>query len=155
MAVVSYRTVADGIAEAAHAGQVDKAGHPYIEHPRRVAAAAEELWRGMGHDRPDLDAVVSVALLHDVLEDTAVTVEELAASGAPAVVVEALRLMTRPEGEPYLDYVARAAAHPVARLVKLADNLDNADEARLALLPPETADRLRQKYADARALLAG
>ena len=83
------------------------------------------------------------ALLHDVVEDTAWTLEALATARVPASVLEVVDLLTKRPG----DAVRRAAAHPCARIVKLADNRDNSDEARLALLAPALAEKLRAKYA--------
>lgn len=142
------RTVkdADTLAVAAHLGQVDKAGAPYIEHVREVARRLEK------HG----DEAVMAGLLHDIVEDTDVTLEQLRAMGFPEAVVRAVDAVTWRDGEAYMDLIARAAADPLGRLVKLADNGTNADEARLALLDDATAERLRRKYARAReVLLAG
>jgi (p)ppGpp synthase/HD superfamily hydrolase len=138
-------TVQDALdlATSAHAGQVDKAGRPYIEHPRTVAALVAV------HG----EAAEMAALLHDVVEDTDVTLDDLRAAGYPDEVVSAVDSVTRRAGEAYIDMVCRAAADPIGRLVKLADNANNSDEARLAKLPPEQARRLREKYAQARRVL--
>jgi (p)ppGpp synthase/HD superfamily hydrolase len=139
------RTVDDAraLAVAAHRGQVDKAGLPYIDHPRTVAEALA----------PHGELAVMAGWLHDVVEDTPVTLERLADMGFPPEVVAAVDSVTRREGETYMDLIRRAAADPIGRLVKLADNATNSDEARLALLDAATADRLRQKYARAREVL--
>ncbi|MEH1014805.1 HD domain-containing protein [Micromonospora sp. CPCC 206060] len=134
---------ADALAERAHHGQVDKAGHPYIDHPRAVAASLAAFG----------DHAVMAGLLHDVVEDTDVTLHDLRAAGYPDEVVQAVDAVTRRAGEPYLDMIRRAAADPLGRLVKLADNGHNNDPARLALLPAEQAGRLRKRYAEARAVL--
>ncbi|GGM52624.1 HD domain-containing protein [Dactylosporangium sucinum] len=142
------RTVADAreLAYAAHRGQVDKAGRPYFEHVAEVARRLEE------HG----DEAVMAGYLHDIVEDTDITLGQLRTMGFPEQVVEAVDAVTWRDGEDYMDLIARAAAHPLGRLVKLQDNLTNSDEARLALLDDATADRLRRKYARAReALLAG
>lgn len=131
------------IAYDAHAGQMDKGGDPYIFHPFYVA------------ERMDDELSTCVALLHDVVEDTAVGLADLEAE-FPAGVIEALRLLTHEEGVPYLDYVAAAAAHPIARRVKLADVEHNSDESRLAAcegLSEEARARLRDKYAKAKEIL--
>lgn len=122
------------LATKAHAGAVDKAGRPYIEHPLRVMA------------RVDGRAAKMAAVLHDVLEDTDVTAARLLDLGCPPEVVAALEALSKRDGESYEAFVARAARDPLARAVKRADLLDNGDEARLALLPPEQAVRLREKY---------
>ncbi|MBD0324019.1 MAG: HD domain-containing protein [Aldersonia sp.] len=133
---------ARAIAQRAHDGQTDKAGEPYIGHPLRVAA------------RVHTAEQKAVALLHDVLEDTAVTAEDLLAERIPADVVAGVIAMTKPPGTTnYADAIARAAADPLARVVKAADIADNSDEARLSRLAPEQADRLRRKYAEGRQLL--
>jgi (p)ppGpp synthase/HD superfamily hydrolase len=132
------------IAAEAHAGQVDKAGTPYIEHPRRVMAAL--------HD----DVHRIVAALHDVVEDAAdrgYDLESLAARGVPPDALRAIEALTKRAGEPVEAYWARVAADPVARTVKLADIADNSDPARLACLEEAEQDRLRAKYARARVAL--
>ncbi|RKS07826.1 HD domain-containing protein [Nocardiopsis sp. Huas11] len=132
------------LARWAHEGQTDKAGRPYAEH---VLAVRDRL---AGHGEPAQMAGV----LHDVLEDTPLTAEDLRARGCPEVVVTAVEAVTRRPGESYDDLVRRAAADPLGRLVKLADNAHNADEARLAALPADQAARLRAKYARAREILS-
>jgi (p)ppGpp synthase/HD superfamily hydrolase len=136
---------ADRLAAQAHAGQVDQAGRPYIDHVRAV----RDLLAGHG------EAAQMAGVLHDVLEDTALTAEELRRRGCPERVVAAVESVTRREGEAYLDMVRRAAADPLGRLVKLADNAHNSDETRLAALPAAQARRLRTKYAAAREVLDG
>lgn len=127
--------LAEEIATKAHEGQVDKAGQPYIEHPRRVAARLPE-------------ELKPVAWLHDVVEDTGVTLEALAAA-FPAWIVEAVDALTHRDGEPRTDYYRRVAANDAARQVKLADIADNSDPARLAQLDAGTRTRLEAKYAKA------
>ncbi|MCL2455770.1 MAG: HD domain-containing protein [Micrococcales bacterium] len=133
------------IATRAHDGQVDKAGHPYIGHPARVAARVEA-------DGGD-ERAVAAAWLHDVLEDTPVTAAGLLAAGMPAEVVEAVQAVTRRDGEPVERYFARINAHPLAVRVKHADLADNTDPARTVELDPATARRLAAKYARAARLL--
>jgi hypothetical protein len=127
------------IAHRAHAGQVDKAGRPYIEHVARVAARVA--------DDPEAEAV---AWLHDVAEDHP---EYYALIGElmPIPILVAVHLLDRNVNG---DYYGRIAANPIALRVKLADIADNADESRLALLDEKTAARLRRKYARAIAALA-
>lgn len=128
---------AKDLAHRAHAGQVDKAGRPYIEHVARVAAAVA--------DDPEAEAV---AWLHDVREDCGDVFDtEIHAFGWK---IERLAIaLTRFVYTPAEDYYARIRRNPVALRVKLADIADNADEARLALLDEATAARLRRKYAKA------
>lgn len=93
------------------------------------------------------------AWLHDTVEDTGLTLVALAEMGCPAPVLAAVDSVTRRPGEAYLDLIHRAAADPIGRVVKLADNAHNSDEERLALLAPEVAARLRTRYAEARVVL--
>lgn len=111
------------IAAGAHAGQVDKQGQPYILHPLRVMA---------GVDHPDARIV---AVLHDVVEDTSVTFEDLESEGFSPAVLSALRLVTHDPAEPYADYVVRCHADPLARAVKLADLTDNTRLDRVLMRP--------------------
>jgi hypothetical protein len=132
--------IARRIATNAHAQQKDKVGVDYIHHPRRVAAR-------MAHLRER-----AVAWLHDVVEDTAVTEDDLRDQGIDEDVVEAVLLLSRNRGDAD-DYYPRIAAQPLARSVKLADIANNTDPARTALLDPETRDRLAEKYRKARRTL--
>lgn len=124
------------VATEAHDGQVDKAGHPYIDHPVAVAESV----------RHHGDVHYAVALLHDVVEDSDHTAATLLDAGVPADVVDAVEALTHQPGEPRDDYYARVRANPVALVVKRADVAHNADEQRLAALPADTAQRLRRKY---------
>ncbi len=128
------------IAAAAHAGQVDKAGESYILHPLRV----------MLRLRGEQERIVAV--LHDVVEDSAWTLEALAQEGFAPVVVEALEALTKRPGEDRLAAARRAAAHPIARVVKLADNADNSDLSRIAHPTAKDHARLAQ-YAAVREVL--
>ena len=125
---------ARGIAEAAHAGQVDKAGAPYFAHPNRVAAA---------FDDPILRCA---AYLHDVVEDCpGWTLARLAALGMPPEIVAAVDALTKRHGEGAEAYLARVLANPLAVRVKIADLRDNMDLSRIAR--PTRKDRKRlEKY---------
>lgn len=126
-----------GLAEAillavtAHQGQVDKAGAPYVLHPLRM------MLRVTG------EAVQMAAVLHDVVEDTPVTLDDLRARGYPAAVVEAVDHLTHRDGESYEVFVERVAADPIARRVKLGDLEDNMDIRRL----PDVTERDRERLA--------
>jgi (p)ppGpp synthase/HD superfamily hydrolase len=136
--------VAD-FARRAHAGQVDQQGRDYYEHHLVPIAA---LLRPFGED-----AAVA-GLLHDVLEDTPTTVQDLVTLGVPAPVIAAVEAVTRREDEPYEALIERAAAHGLGRLVKLADNWHNlSSNAALAREDPEKAARLRLRYEAARTRL--
>jgi hypothetical protein len=152
-------TLADAVelATRAHEGVADLAGRPYIDHPLRVMARAARRPDLIGDPRallavdlPERETQLAmVAVLHDVLEDTPHTAADLTALGCPPQVVNGVVAVSRRVGEPYPAFVARAAADPLGRFVKRADLQDNADPARLALLPADVAERLTAKYADA------
>lgn len=105
----------------AHKEDYDKNGYPYVMHPMFLATQMSS------------EEAVCVALLHDVIEDHGdrYSFESLLAEGFPAVVVDALRLLTHEEGVPYLDYVAKIAQNPLAREVKMADLRHNLDASRM------------------------
>lgn len=100
------------IAHAAHKGQTRNNGRPYIEHPERVAAAVE-------------DRLKPIALGHDLVEDTKITLDDLKAEGFPLYIIEAVDLLTHRKGEPNLSYWGKIKANPDAKAVKLADINDN------------------------------
>lgn len=135
----------DRVAAEAHAGQTDLQGAPYINHLRRVAAAVP------GDAAAEPGAAVAVALFHDALEDRALTERELARY-VTATELAAVRLLTRPRGTVYLDYIrglagAPGAAGVLARVVKRADLADN-----LGRLTPRL-EGLRARYERALPLL--
>ena len=121
------------IAYAAHHGQLDKFGMPYIFHPFHLA------------EQMDDEYAVCVALLHDVLEDTDYSREALAAE-FPAEVMAALDLLTHEKGVPYLEYVEKIKPNPLAKKVKLADLTHNCDTTRMPLDGEATQRRLEEKY---------
>jgi (p)ppGpp synthase/HD superfamily hydrolase len=125
---------ARAIAEAAHAGQVDKAGAPYFAHPARVAASLAE------------PAARCVAYLHDVVEDCpGWTLDRLAAEGMPPEILAAVDALTKRAGEDNEAYLARVLANPLAARVKIADLRDNMDLSRIA--KPSGKDYARlEKY---------
>jgi len=131
------------LAHRAHAGQVDKAARPYIEHVARVAAAVS--------DDPEAEAV---AWLHDVLEDCDRSYGVELLHDMPLSIYCAVLVLTRRDGEGPRRYYGGVRANPLVLRVKLADIADNSDEARLALLDEKTSERLRRKYANARKALA-
>jgi len=134
------------IAIVAHAGQKDRAGLCYIDHPRRVATALGHMgWR---------DEVIAVAWLHDVVEDTPVTLGVLGWLGMPQVVLDAVAAITHHRGETNRTYWERVRENPLALTVKLADIADNTRPKRLALLNEETRVRLIAKYTRAVAALS-
>ena len=138
---------AQEIATMAHGAQVDKVGEPYILHPGRLADAMEYLYG------PDSDEVV-VAWLHDVVEDTDWTLEDLELAGCTQRQLDALAAITHHKHEPNVDYLERVKANEVATHVKLGDITDNTSPARMARLDEATRDRLRIKYEKALAQLS-
>jgi (p)ppGpp synthase/HD superfamily hydrolase len=125
------------IAAEAHAGQVDKAGSPYVLHPLRVMLRVSS---------PDERIV---AVLHDVCEDCpGWTFERLRDEGFQDHVLDALRSVTKRDGEDYESFVRRAAANPIGRRVKLADLEDNCDLSRIAAPTQRDLDRI-EKYRQA------
>jgi len=122
------------IAAEAHAGQVDKAGAPYVLHPLRM------MLRMASNDER------IVAVLHDVCEDCpGWTMERLRSEGFPEHLIEALRSVTKRDGEDYEDFVRRAAANRIGRRVKLADLHDNCDLSRIAAPSERDFERI-DKY---------
>lgn len=132
------------IAYDAHAGQLDKCGAPYIAHPLHVA------------EQMDDEASTCVALLHDVVEDSDVALDDLAREFPPEV-VEGVRLMTHDPAVDYLEYVRAIKDNSLATKVKLADLAHNSDETRFAgrAVALEELERRRRKYAAAREILLG
>ena len=117
----------------AHKDQVDKSGMPYVLHPFHLA-----------EQMPDEDTTV-VALLHDVMEDTDYTLEDLTAMGYPRQILEALILLTHEEGVPYMTYVEAISHNPIAAEVKKADLRHNSDLTRLDTVDQKALDRV-EKY---------
>ena len=124
----------------AHRDQLDKSGMPYVFHPFHLA------------EQMTSEETVCAALLHDVAEDTEITVDDIAAMGFPESVTNALRLLKHEPGTPYPDYVARLREDPVARAVKLADLAHNSDLSRLDAVDEAALARV-EKYKKAMELL--
>jgi len=127
-------TLEDAIALAieAHRGQKEKAGQPYILHVLRVMFRLET----------EQEQVAGV--LHDLVEDTSYTLDDLRRLGYPDPVVTAVDCLTRREDESYEEFVERAGAHPIARRVKLADLEDNMDIRRLPEVTERDLERLNR-----------
>lgn len=140
MLLTSLTRKAFEIASKAHAGQVDKAGIPYIEHPLHVAKAM------------NTENEVCTALLHDVIEDTDYTFDDLRIEGFSEEVIEALRLLTHKPGDTYMDYICAIKSNPLATKVKIADLYHNSDLTRLPNVTQADGKRVK-KYAEALALL--
>ncbi len=126
------------IAAKAHEGQKDKAGQPYILHPLRVML------------RTDTEVERICAVLHDVIEDTPVTLEMLKDEGLPPEVLTVLEALTKRHGESYDDFISRILENETACRVKLADIADNMDLSRLQTPSEEDLQRV-EKYRKAAA----
>lgn len=120
------------IAYNAHMNQFDKARVPYIYHPMHLA------------EQMDTELECIVALLHDVIEDTSITFELLEKEFSSEV-IEILRLLTHDKGTDYMKYIEKLKKNPVARKVKIADIIHNADETRLDKITIKDIER-RNKY---------
>ena len=120
----------------AHRGQYDKSGLPYITHPLHVAESMET------------EDECVVALLHDVLEDTDTTIEDLAQIGISDRQITALKLLCHDDSVPYLEYVQAIRVDPIARKVKLADLHHNSDLTRLNVITIQDIERV-EKYKQA------
>ena len=124
----------------AHKDQKDKSGLPYVFHPFHLAEQME-----------DEDTTI-VALLHDVIEDTEYTIEDLQKAGFTQNVISAIALMTHDPQMPYMEYVRAIKSNPIARAVKLADLRHNSDMTRLDIIMQRDEERA-QKYLDAIVIL--
>ena len=120
------------IAYNAHMNQFDKAGVPYIYHPIHLA------------EQMDSETECIVALLHDVVEDTEVTFEQLEKDFSKEV-IEAIRLVTHDKDVEYKEYIKELSKNPIAKKVKIADLLHNSDESRLEKITIKDVVR-REKY---------
>ncbi len=127
------------IAYSAHMGQFDKAGVPYIFHPIHLA------------EQMDTEEECIVALLHDVVEDTNVTFEDLE-KDFPKSIIDAIKLLTHDKSVDYMEYVKNLKSNPIAKKVKLADLRHNSDTARLLKITEKDIKRV-EKYKKAIQLL--
>ena len=118
---------------AAHEGQLDKSGMPYVFHPFHLAEQMQD------------ESTTIVALLHDIIEDTDCTIEMLSEMGFSKEITDAVALMTHADGVDYMDYVREIAKNPIAKAVKIADLKHNSDLTRLDVID-EKALKRRKKY---------
>lgn len=125
--------IALAIARKAHAGQVDKAGVDYIQHPLYVASQVKT------------EQEKAIALLHDVLEDSDITVADLLAYGLSNKVVTAVQTLTKKKGQSYQEYLEKVKSNNLARVVKLADLKHNSDLSRLKSVSDTDRERV-EKY---------
>ena len=128
--------IALSIAKKAHAGQVDKAGIDYIQHPLYVASQVKT------------EQEKAVALLHDVLEDSDITAADLLAYGLSNEVVTAVQTLTKKKGQSYQEYLEKVKSNNLARVVKLADLKHNSDLSRLKSVSDTDRERVK-KYKNA------
>lgn len=128
------------LAYEAHKDQFDKGGMPYIFHPYHLAEQLDDEYH------------ICVALLHDVVEDTEVSIEDIRNAGFPEEVVEAVNILTRDREITYMDYVRKIKTNPIAKRVKLLDLEHNSDPTR-PVKDQEKAASLRERYAKAKAIL--
>lgn len=126
-------TLAIEVATKAHEGQLDKGGRPYILHPQTVAASLDETEHKI------------IAYLHDVCEDTDLTIEDLRALGFPKTITDAIDILTRRDETPYEDYIRFVKKNKSARCVKLADLRHNMDITRIPNPSPKDYKRV-EKY---------
>ena len=126
----------------AHKEQRDKSGMPYVFHPFHLAEQMTD------------EKTTIVALLHDLIEDTDYTLNDLRCIGFDEDVIEAIALMTHEDGVPYMDYVAKIKENPIAKAVKLADLRHNSDMTRFDVITPYDEVRA-EKYRKAIELLEG
>ena len=140
MLYTEYTEKAMKLCFQAHRDQTDKAGMPYVFHPFHLAEQMVD------------EASVIVALLHDVVEDTDYTIEDLREMGFAPEVLEAIALMTHDPSVPYEEYLIPIKANPIARRVKLADLAHNSDPTRIREVTPQMEARW-EKYRKAKAFL--
>ena len=121
------------LAKQHHEGQTDKAGKPYIEHPLRVMSQVES------------EEEKIVAVLHDIVEDTDISLDDLRSEGFSEEVVSAVECLTKQDGENYDSYIERISFNPLAVKIKLADLEDNSDLTRLPEVTDKDLERI-EKY---------
>lgn len=122
------------LAAKAHAGQRDKAGQPYIIHPLRLMMSM------------DTHAEMMTAVLHDVIEDSDSTPDDLRELGISEEVVEAVELLSRRQSETYEQFIERIKSNELARKVKLVDLADNMDLSRLDEIGEKDLERLAKYH---------
>ena len=129
------------LATKPHEGQKDKAGEDYINHPKRVAEKCQSL-----------DEKVT-ALLHDVIEDTDITTNDLKDLGFPQYIIDSILSVTKRENEDYMDFILRSKSNIIGRNVKIQDLLDNMDLNRLSVVTDKDLKRLQKYIAALRVLI--
>lgn len=140
MIYTELTTAAMCIAYEAHKDMCDKSGAPYIFHPFHVAEQMTD------------ERTTAAALLHDVLEDSELTADDLLSRGISETVVRLVETLTRRENEDYFDYIRRLKQEPDAVRIKIADLRHNSDLSRLVSVSEKDAKR-NEKYAEALRIL--
>ena len=139
------------LAVRAHRGFEDPPGEPYIIHPMRVLLAVSQ-----SDDAHQNERLRCVAILHDTLERTKLTAADLKSAGMPQKVVRAVELLTHDADTPYADYIIKLKPNRLARAVKIADLLDNANLRRVTFRKGKPKDRKRViRYAASYKFLTG
>lgn len=133
------------VMELAHRGQVDKGGNHYFLHPFRVSQETKNhfTWKHTDFDKYIAECV---ALLHDVIEDSDITADDLVKEGFEYAIVNRVVRMTRKEDESYMDYVKRIGEDNICRVVKMCDLKDNMDITRLEKITDKDFDRLKKYH---------
>lgn len=133
------------VMELAHRGQVDKGGNHYFLHPFRVS---QETKNHFNWKHTDFDKYIAecVALLHDVIEDSDITADDLVNEGFEYAIVNRVVRMTRKEDESYMDYIKRIGEDNICRIVKMCDLKDNMDITRLEKITDKDFDRLKKYH---------
>lgn len=124
----------------AHKNQKDKSGLPYVFHPFHLAEQMKD------------ENTTIVALLHDIVEDTPCTIDELRNIGFDNQIIEAISIMTHNESVPYMEYIRQVKLNPIAKAVKLADLKHNSDLTRLDMITEKDLKRV-EKYQTAISIL--
>ncbi len=132
-------------AEAAHIGQVDKAGKEYFLHPCAVATIFGKKIKHL-LTKDELFIGVCVALLHDVLEDSEFTQKDMLEFGIPFEIVSRCEIITRGKDESYMNFVRRCGDDKIVRYVKMADLLHNMDLTRLDEITAKDLQRIKKYH---------
>ena len=135
------------IAAGAHAGQRDLSGAPYFEHPAAVARIVADVGGTTGQ--------VAAAYLHDVIEDTDTTADDLRAAGFDEHIISLVDTLSRTDAETYAAYINRTVANPEAAVIKVADILHNTLPFRTLAFPPQRRESLGRRYRTALVVLGG
>jgi (p)ppGpp synthase/HD superfamily hydrolase len=133
---------AQAIMKMAHNSQFDKGGTDYYLHPLRVAQEAKKMFN------TEYDKFIGecVALLHDVIEDSNLTADDLVNENFENAIVSRVVCMTRKDGESYMDYIKRIGEDNICRIIKMCDLKDNMDVTRLDKLKDEDLNRIKKYH---------